>query len=371
MNAANERRRGRPLLARGVAIMAMLVLAYGVANAAEDVSHIELAPGLVSVSASHFDGQDYEVVRVVTAMDDETVTFGLHRSAPTSAGSTDRETLYVTRIVRRVDLESANRINAYFHTEDPPLFPGSTAFQASAKLLAGLKAGGETPLVFGMAAGPLGIFGARKYYRGNLKRIEPAPVPVSLLLNGQPTTLPTIHAKGTLAVGGDVGEGEFWWLDQPDNALALRWTFKDTVVHVVRIDTPRPPAGSEVGTVASALASEACRAELHGVYFDTGSAALLAESATAIDEIASVLQRQAEWQVVIEGHTDAMGTEADNQRLSQARADAVREALVETHGIAADRLISRGFGEARPIDTNETVEGRARNRRVELSRPCT
>ena len=71
--------------------------------------------------------------------------------------------------------------------------------------------------------------------------------------------------------------------------------------------------------------------------------------------------------VEIAGHTDAVGSEASNQRLSQQRAGAVRDWLV-ARGVDPGRLVARGYGESEPIDDNDTPGGRARNRRVELRR---
>ena len=83
-----------------------------------------------------------------------------------------------------------------------------------------------------------------------------------------------------------------------------------------------------------------------------------------------MLGRRADWRISIEGHTDSVGTEPYNMDLSARRAAAVREALVRAHGIASGRIRTAGFGESRPREPNATPEGRARNRRVELVRPC-
>jgi len=71
--------------------------------------------------------------------------------------------------------------------------------------------------------------------------------------------------------------------------------------------------------------------------------------------------------VVIEGHTDSVGSNAYNQKLSQARAEAVKKYMVEENGIAANRITPKGFGEEQPIAPNTTAEGRAKNRRVEAA----
>jgi OmpA-OmpF porin, OOP family len=70
--------------------------------------------------------------------------------------------------------------------------------------------------------------------------------------------------------------------------------------------------------------------------------------------------------VVVEGHTDANGSDSANLILSQDRADAVKQYLVGNFGLDAEKVSSIGYGEARPVATNETTSGRARNRRIDL-----
>lgn len=343
----------------------LLICDAGVAG--ETAAYIPLELGLTVVTASEDSGLDYEVIRSVTAIDDTAVTFVLGRGAVPSANAGP---ISVTRIVERQDLADANRLVAYFHPEDPQSFPGSTANQASTALFQSLAKGEAAPFVFGIAAGPLGLLGSRKYYRGTLQRVEAGTVPISVLLNGVRTQLPSIHVRGTLKVGDDAGEAQFWWLDQADNAMALRWTFKDSGVQVIRIDTPTALAEANSDQLSTDLASKLCRAELHGIYFDTGSAILLPQSETEIAEIAALAVEHLDWRLSIEGHTDSQGSDADNLVLSRQRAEAVLHALVEEHGIAPDRLAATGLGETKPIESNDTVEGRARNRRVELTRQC-
>jgi OOP family OmpA-OmpF porin len=67
---------------------------------------------------------------------------------------------------------------------------------------------------------------------------------------------------------------------------------------------------------------------------------------------------------VIEGHTDDRGSRRYNQELSQLRAESVRQLMIDEYGIAADRIVAKGFGEDNPIADNNTKEGRAKNRRV-------
>ncbi|MCB9764841.1 MAG: OmpA family protein [Alphaproteobacteria bacterium] len=100
------------------------------------------------------------------------------------------------------------------------------------------------------------------------------------------------------------------------------------------------------------------------VYFEFDKAIIKPESYSLLDEVAQTIIDHPELlRIRIEGHTDSKGNDAYNMRLSQERADAVRM-YFQNKGVEASRLVSIGFGETRPIDTNETEAGRANNRRV-------
>ena len=104
---------------------------------------------------------------------------------------------------------------------------------------------------------------------------------------------------------------------------------------------------------------------LRGVNFDFDKAAIRADARPILDEAARVLKEESAIAVVVEGHTDAMGTEAYNQGLSVRRAGAVRDYLA-AQGIDRGRMTVTGFGEMKPVASNDTGEGRAQNRRVAL-----
>lgn len=87
-----------------------------------------------------------------------------------------------------------------------------------------------------------------------------------------------------------------------------------------------------------------------------------------LQAIAQVLRRNPSWRLNVEGHTDNIGGDAYNQALSERRAAAVKRALLQRYQISPDRLTTVGYGATRPKDSNDTLEGRARNRRVELVR---
>jgi OmpA-OmpF porin, OOP family len=107
-------------------------------------------------------------------------------------------------------------------------------------------------------------------------------------------------------------------------------------------------------------------AAIYGIYFDTGKSTIKPESAQAIAEIAKLLNNDPSLKIFVVGHTDNQGGVDSNVKLSQDRATAVLQALVRNHGIAAARLRPYGCGLFSPVASNDTEEGRAKNRRVEL-----
>lgn len=104
---------------------------------------------------------------------------------------------------------------------------------------------------------------------------------------------------------------------------------------------------------------------VYGIHFKTDEAILLETSFINLDEIVKIMKEHPEYNLRINGHTDNVGDPESNLALSQARAESVKRYLV-SQKIEEKRLISTGFGETKPIDTNETLEGRAQNRRVDF-----
>jgi OOP family OmpA-OmpF porin len=104
---------------------------------------------------------------------------------------------------------------------------------------------------------------------------------------------------------------------------------------------------------------------LRGVNFDFDKSNIRPDAAVILDEAVRILGTGSGAAVSIEGHTDWIGTDAYNQGLSERRANSVMNYLVD-HGVDASRLSTAGYGESRPIASNQTREGRALNRRVEL-----
>ncbi|MDE2227848.1 MAG: OmpA family protein [Alphaproteobacteria bacterium] len=117
--------------------------------------------------------------------------------------------------------------------------------------------------------------------------------------------------------------------------------------------------------MADALATKG-KVDLYGVYFDTDKAIVKPESKPTLDEVANLLKIDRSLKLEIAGHTDNTGDKAHNQKLSEDRAKAVVDALVKQYGIDPKRLQAKGYGDTKPVASNDTDAGRAKNRRVEL-----
>ena len=121
----------------------------------------------------------------------------------------------------------------------------------------------------------------------------------------------------------------------------------------------------QVNDLQARLTNRGLVLTLGDVLFDTGQATLKEGGLRAVDRLVTFLTDYPDRRVLVEGFTDEVGSEESNQRLSERRAAAVREALL-ARGVGADRVATRGFGEAYPVASNASPAGRQQNRRVEI-----
>lgn len=385
---------------------------------------IPLCPGLTIVTAVNQAQGDYESIKTVEEVTDAEVRlkYSSERlvSDMFSSEPPKLHQLNLRRAVRRADLESAHLYLQEFSPELPDVVPETTALGTSAAVLNALKTTGETKM---------GIFIAFSQNKPSLdrtqhpnvydnamvvpvQRVGSQPVMMPVLVNDTVVELPAIHAQGDFF--GD--KAEFFFLDDPANPIALKFRLgigrgggaglaeamakalaaegitlpqDRDVLQVIKIshDCGGPPpagggggggapggtgtapggAGGGAAALERALADTG-RADVYSIHFTFDSDVIREESEPTLKEIADVLARNASWSLAINGHTDGIGSDKYNLDLSRRRAAAVKDALVKRYGIAAGRLTTAGMGESQPKDTNETLEGRARNRRVELVR---
>jgi OmpA-OmpF porin, OOP family len=129
-------------------------------------------------------------------------------------------------------------------------------------------------------------------------------------------------------------------------------------------DTPKGVKVDKDGCPIPEKAAEKVSISME-IEFDTGKADIKPQYGEQIKQVADFMKTYPETTAVIEGHTDNVGREESNLRLSTKRAESVRTYLIENFGIAANRLTARGYGSSRPIADNATPEGRQKNRRID------
>ena len=136
-------------------------------------------------------------------------------------------------------------------------------------------------------------------------------------------------------------------------------------VDIVEKESMRQDVVADASSLAGSIKTTG-RAAVYGIYFDTGKWDIKPESTAAINEIAKMLKDDPSLKLYVVGHTDNVGAFDSNVKLSNSRADAVVKELVGKYSIAATRLQAFGAGPTAPVESNQTEEGKAKNRRVEL-----
>jgi outer membrane protein OmpA-like peptidoglycan-associated protein len=303
---------------------------------------------------------DYETILSVTSMADDAAVIRLSWNR-----GPDRRWKSIERPMSRRERHVGRAFYHYAEEAGANQFRGYAFGMATQSILEALKEKGSTQVAFLLPEV------ARTPYRGTLTRVGSEDEAFALLVDGRQVALPAVHATGT--VSNPISSlpqvtTDFVILDDPEAAWLLdtRVTYSGGVSRkrIVRVAT----AASE-DVIAREL-DEQCRASVHDLYFATSSVDLDAASEPALDRIALMLTEHPDWRLKLVGHTDSIGTPEDNLDLSRRRAERVKEALAGEHGIAAARLDAEGRGESQPLDDNGTPDGRARNRRVDLERPC-
>jgi outer membrane protein OmpA-like peptidoglycan-associated protein len=137
-----------------------------------------------------------------------------------------------------------------------------------------------------------------------------------------------------------------------------------------QVSQPREqPANNRITTYSEAVSNKSMAVfseALYGIQFELGTANIKSKSFNVLDKVVRYMQKNANANYEIGGHTDNQGSATDNQKLSEARAKAVETYLI-SKGVLSQRLTSRGYGSTNPIDNNENTVGRLLNRRIVFS----
>jgi len=153
-------------------------------------------------------------------------------------------------------------------------------------------------------------------------------------------------------------EGKETWVEIRSYNNLYRLTIVEKEVMKQEVVADAAAMGNDINTTG--------HVSVYGIYFDTGKSEIKPESDAAISEIAKLLKNNGALKIYVVGHTDNVGSFDSNMKLSRDRADAVAKALAGKYGIAAARLKSYGVSSLSPVTSNDTEEGKAKNRRVEL-----
>jgi outer membrane protein OmpA-like peptidoglycan-associated protein len=272
--------------------------------------------------------------------------------------------LSITRRVRLQDLRNSRVLRTYFHTSDPQEFPGTSPLITSV-MINELRATGHTRVTYLDVEPQFGMTFVKHTVSGDLIRVGPGPVELTMLVNGNRIALRTLHVKARVVDGDYVREFEQFLLDDAANPMVLKSLGARSSGQVVKIEFPLPPGAAD--SMEQEL-SKKRKAVIYGIYFAFARADIRPASERVLKEIAQVMKKNPDWKLRIDGHTDSIGGDKSNLELSQRRAASVKSALVQRFGIAADRLSSGGYGASQPQEKNDTPESRARNRRVVLTR---
>jgi outer membrane protein OmpA-like peptidoglycan-associated protein len=346
----------------------------------QQAARIPLKPGTVLTNAWGVKYGDVELTNKIDSVDNS--TFSATSSAPqfkddfakTVTASTDSNQNC------NADFRSAGTFITVNSHRLPRLLHDVTRTRLSDAAFEAIKESGKFNLRY------MDIWNVRDgvkptYESGTLTRVEPNDVDYPMIINDQRVTLPAIHLTGTFESESKdprpasdrpthIG-AELFVLDDAPDPLVLSWRLRHPTFHagnfrveVVKINFPV----AKPDNVLEKQLTQEKRAVTYGIYFDFAQATLKPESAPVLREIAQALKNNPDWKLMVEGHTDNIGGDAYNLDLSKRRALAVKEALVAQYDISPDRLANDGFGASRPVESNDTLEGRARNRRVELVR---
>ncbi len=396
-------------------MIALGLLPLAAAVSESSPARIPLCPGLQIVTAISQPNGDYESIKTIVSVDDDSVLIRYSSESLVTDllapdfGQVRKVTL--NRSVRRSDLQSATLYQQRFIAGMPTQIPETTAIGTSTAVIRTLRTKGRSE--FSISNAYSGEFPADRNQSpslydfmspGELERVGSAER-VSVVVNDVSTSLPVIRARGEFAAE----PSEFVFLDDDANPLTLKFrvgidseppmdTSMKELCHTMQSSAPdmsralcgrdkasdretlevvkiayrcKVPAAPTQAPAASGPTLEqdlekTGKAVVYDIHFSFNSDRIREESAPRLAEIAQVLRKHPDWTLALNGHTDSIGGERYNLDLSRRRAAAVKDALVKMHGIGAARLTTDGFGAAQPRDTNDTLVGRARNRRVEL-----
>jgi outer membrane protein OmpA-like peptidoglycan-associated protein len=285
---------------------------------------------------------------------------GLNKEWYEIAYSDTRGTVMKRRVLS-VDSRSARTYLIGFDRRVPLMVQGTTSLGISNDILKELRATGRARVALMHDIKLNTIPGELIMKRDNIR--------LPVLVENQVVNLPAVHAKGVFQQGNRSGTGDFYFLSDKNRPVLIQyvinfsWENKPRTVRTIRVS-----AGNSQQAAMEQTLKTIGKLDLYGIHFAFDKATIRKETKGLISDIAKTLKVNPRWTLEVRGHTDSIGGAKYNAKLSQRRAAAVKTRLVQKYGIKASRLTSSGAGATEAKATNNTLQGRAINRRVELKR---
>ena len=324
-----------------------------VARAQERTRLFNPQPGMQFTTAFTNDfGREADSLTTVTSINANAVTVDYSSSRGVS----------VRRDLLVADRQNASAYVLGYEAGMPTVIPGTTSLGISAQILSELQTNGRARLSFVYSPQLASI-------ECNLDRVS-ANQMMSLIVKDRIIQISALHARVECGTGARTASVDFYFandLNQPiliESVLNFSWEKRPRTERITRVIDSlglQPDMEQSLRTIG--------KYEAYGLRFDFDSDFLRPESLLLVREIAQMLTTKgnSDWRLLIVGHTDSVGGPDYNIGLSDRRARAVRLALVN-EGVAPGRLVSEGRGEGQPKADNDTLAGRAINRRVEFRR---
>lgn len=339
---------------------------------------IHIRPGTILTSSWSLPKGDAESDNKIQSVTPAALAFLYDGVAARYIDMRDKQHAVLNNTVCGKDIAQGEAFSTgWYFTKDltaPGLYPGLTHILLPTGKFATLKSTGSLPMVFGWYDYTDVLTEWELLaWKGTLKRVEAEDVPFPLIIDDDRVNVPAIHVRGQMKVLENAGRfgaqdqpADAYILDDPNTPIVLSWMFgKDLKqddafrVQYVRVRYGEPKLEQKLAKNRKAIT--------YGINFDYNSSVITPQSEPVLKEIAQAMADKPDWKLTITGHTDNIGGHAYNLALSQRRSAAVKQALVERYHVNPNRLSTGGDGDSDPVDTNDTLEGRARNRRVELT----
>ena len=296
-------------------------------------------------------GFDAEEINTITALNNEWYEIDY----------SDTRGTVMKRRVLMADSRSARIYLIGFDRRVPLMVQGTTSLGISNDILKELRATGQARVALMHDIKLNTINGVLTMVRANIK--------MPVLVENQVVNMAAVHVKGVFQQGNRSGTGDFYFLDDKNRPVLIQYNIKFSWENKPRtVRTIRVSAGESQQAAMEQTHKTIGKLDLYGIHFAFDKATIRKETKGLISDIAKTLKVNPRWTLEIRGHTDSIGGAEYNAKLSKQRSNSVKARLVQRYGIKASRLSTSGAGATETKATNETLQGRAINRRVELKR---